>query len=118
DFESAGETGDDVAISLSVKFDLTGFVLHELRLVAAFDRAEFVGAAAGQQDAGESERQQADQEQDSQHDIEETDSSELFEHAWNVAVQSRQVFLRRKVVFSGHQRPARSYYCRATTSVS
>ena len=46
DFEGAGETGDDVAISLAVEFDLAGFVLHELGLVAALDGAEFVGAAA------------------------------------------------------------------------
>jgi hypothetical protein len=82
--ESAGETGYDVTISLAVKFDLAGFVLHELGLVAAFNGAEFVGAAAGKQSAGEGEGEQADQEQDSQNDIEETDSSELFEHSWNL----------------------------------
>ena len=37
DFESAGEAGDDVAVALALELDLAGFVLHELRLVAAFD---------------------------------------------------------------------------------
>jgi hypothetical protein len=35
----------------------------------------FVGAAAGEEKPGEGEGEQADQEQDSQNDIEETDSS-------------------------------------------
>jgi hypothetical protein len=97
DLESAGETSDDVSISLPVKFDLAGFILYELGLVAAFDGTEFVSATSGKQDAGEGEGHQTNQEQDSQNDVKETDSSELFEHSWNLAVQSRQVFLRRRL---------------------
>ena len=86
EFEAASEAGDDVAISLPVKFNLAGFILHELGLVAALDGAEFVGAAAGEEKTGEGKRKQTDQEQNSQNDIEETDASELFEHSWNQAV--------------------------------
>ena len=41
--------------------------------------------------AGEGERQQADQEQDSQDYVEETDSSEFFEHSWFWRYNRRQV---------------------------
>ena len=78
--ESAGETGNDVAISLSIELDLAGLVLHELGLIATFNGAQFVGAAAGKEIAREGERQQADQEEDSKDYVEETDSSEFFEH--------------------------------------
>ena len=42
---------------------------------------ELVGAAGGEQETGESERQQAHEEEHSQHDVKETDSSEFFEHS-------------------------------------
>src|SRR6185369_16474451 len=113
DFESAGKAGDDVAVALAVELDLAGFVLHELRLVAAFDGTQLSGAPAGKQVAGERERQQADQEEDSQDYVEETDSSKFFEHSWFWRYNRRQVLgvTERRCSASG-------YYCRAPTRVS
>src|SRR6185369_903764 len=93
DFEGARQSSDDVAIPLTVKLDLAGFVLHELRLVAALDGAQLSGATTGQEVAGERERQQADQEEDSEDYVEETDSSEFFEHSWFWRYNRRQVWV-------------------------
>src|SRR5262249_55023275 len=111
--EGAGEAGDDVAVALAVELDLAGFVLHELGLVATFDGAQFVRAAAGQEIGRKGERQQADQEEDSEDYVEETDSSKFFEHSWFWRYNRRQVsgVTERRCSASG-------YYCRAAVGVS
>src|SRR6185437_8764941 len=111
--ERTREAGDDVAIALAVEFDLAGFVLHELGLVAAFDRPQFVRAATGQDVTRKREREQADQEEDSEDYVEETDSSEFFVHAWFWRYNRRQVsgVTERRCSASG-------YYCRAAAGVS
>src|SRR6185369_9799375 len=52
DLKRSGKTRDDVSISLAVEFNLSRLILHELSLVPAFHRAQFVSAASGQQEAG------------------------------------------------------------------
>src|SRR5215204_1994446 len=91
DLECSGEAGNDVAIPLAVEFDLAGFILHELGLVATLERAQLVGTAVGKEVTREGERQQADQEEDSKDYEEETDSSEFFEHSWFWRYNRRQV---------------------------
>src|SRR2546429_316768 len=46
DFESARQTHHNVAISLTVKFNLARLVPHQLCLVSTFDGAQFVRAPA------------------------------------------------------------------------
>ena len=92
---------------------LASFVLHELGLVAALDRSQLVGAAAGKDVAREAERQQADQQEDSENYVEETDSSEFFEHSWFWRYNRRQV-----LGVTERRCSASRYYCRATVGVS
>jgi hypothetical protein len=88
DFKRAGETGNNVSIALAVQLNLAGLVLDELGLVPTLDRSQLVGAAAGQQETCEGKRREAHEQQDSQNNVEETDSSEFFGHSWVLAVQS------------------------------
>src|SRR5215216_4901359 len=81
DFKSTGEASHHVAIALPVKLDLPRLILHELGLVATFDRPQLIGTAPGEQDACESHRREAHEQQDSQNNVQETDSSEFFEHS-------------------------------------
>ena len=78
--KSTREAADHVAITLAVEFYLACFVLDELRLVTPLDRSQFFSAAARQEHAGQTEREQANQQQHSQHDIKQTNSTKAFEH--------------------------------------
>src|SRR5204863_2655476 len=67
------QTDDDFAIALTVQFNLARLVTHQLRLVAAFDRAQLFSSAARKENAGDAQRQQAYEQQYSQHDVQESD---------------------------------------------
>ena len=73
--ETSGQAADDVAIALAVQLNLSRFALYKLRLVATFDRAQLFLAAARYHDAGDDQRQEADQQQNCQDDIEQANSA-------------------------------------------
>src|ERR1044072_235546 len=45
DLERARQAGDNVTVTLAVKFDLPGSVLHQLGLIPAFNGEQSIGAA-------------------------------------------------------------------------
>src|SRR6266403_1193704 len=89
----------DIAVALTVQFNLSGLVPNQLGLVAAFNGAQFLRAPTGQQSARQSQRQKADQQQHCQHDIEKTNSVEGFEHEKFRKVKGDEA---RPVMTSGH----------------
>ena len=60
EFEGFGVTADQIGVALPEKLDLARLILHELRLIATFDRAQFPRAAVGQRPARQQQRQQPD----------------------------------------------------------
>jgi hypothetical protein len=80
EFEGARESRHHVAIALAVEFYLPRLVLHELRLVAAFDGAQFIRAAIREHPAREAERDEADDQQSPEHDVEQAHPPERFKH--------------------------------------
>jgi hypothetical protein len=64
--KSAGESGHYVPITLSVKLDLPGFVLHQLRLVAALNGAQFLSRPPGKESSGKGQGQESDKQKDSE----------------------------------------------------
>src|SRR6185369_7137639 len=86
------------------------FILHKLGLVPTFDRSQLIGTAAGEEDACEGERREAHQQEDSKNNVQETDSSEFFEHSlgfWQVYGASEARLL-----------GVKGYYCRVLVNVS
>ena len=80
DLKRARDAAHDVAIALTVEFNLARFVLDELRLITSLDGAQFFGAAARQKHARQAERQQPDQQQHRQNDVKQANSTKAFEH--------------------------------------
>lgn len=73
--ETSGQAANDVSIALAVQLNLSRFALHQLRLVATFDRAQLFRTAARYHGAGDHQRQEADQQQNCQDDIEQANSA-------------------------------------------
>lgn len=88
--ETSGQATDDVTIALAVQLNLPSFALHQLRLVATFDRAQLFRTAPRHHYAGNDKRQKADQQQHCQDDIEQANSAETFEHSSGLGVKIRR----------------------------
>src|SRR6185437_6267994 len=53
DFKCLRQTIHHIAVALAVEFDLPGLVLHQLRLITALNRPQFLSAASGKQSSSE-----------------------------------------------------------------
>ena len=70
----------DLSVALPVQLNLPRLVLHELRLVAPLDRAQFVGAPTREHPTGHPEREEPDDEQRPEDDVEQPYARKFFQH--------------------------------------